>query len=438
MSHQQNIIHERIDHGPISFAQYLIIAIGFLLNMVDGIDVVAMSVSAPALSGEWGITSIEMGYILSAALFGMMGGALFLAPLGDQFGRRLIVLCSVFLTGSSMIATGFIDHSVTLMIIARAICGIGIGAIFATAATFGSEFTPEKYKNFAVAMIISGYPFGAMIIGPIAATIVPEYGWQMLFILAGISTFVIFALAFFMLPESVQYIENSNKSPSDKLQAINHVLTRLKREPITSLPERDMTQNHNTIRVGTLFTAELISSTFKLWVIFIMGFMTIYFLLSWIPSLLVNSGYSIKEGIYALTLNNLGAMFGITLIGYITTHYKLAKPVAAFFAITALMMIYFAVTKPTDLKTLYALMFIIGIFNNGAISAMYAVAARVYRTYIRSTGIGWAAGLGRTGAIAAPIIAGYLVAINFSMYLMFAVFAIPVLIAAILISMFRV
>jgi MFS transporter, AAHS family, 4-hydroxybenzoate transporter len=433
----KDIIRERIDQGPVTLTQFLIILIGFFLNMVDGIDVVAMSVSAPALSAQWNITSVEMGYILSAALFGMMGGALFLAPLGDLYGRRKIVLSAVLITGISMIAAGFIQHSVPLMILTRAVTGIGIGAIFATAATFGSEFTPEKYKNLAVAMIISGYPFGAMVIGPIAAVIIPAYGWSMLFIFGGVATLVIFVFTFLLLPESVQYLQDCNKDENQKLNAINTVLRKLKRAPIDELPTKRVEEN-KSIRVRSLFSEELMSSTLKLWVIFIMGFLTIYFLLSWIPSLLVGSGYTMKEGIYALTLNNFGAMFGITLIGLLTTRYKLAIPVGVFFGMTALIMVYFAVTKPTDLTTLYALMFIIGIFNNGAISSMYAVAARVYSSYIKSTGIGWAAGLGRTGAIAAPILAGYLIAMNFSMYTLFIVFAVPVFIAATLIVTFKV
>ncbi|MDG1437384.1 MAG: MFS transporter [Emcibacteraceae bacterium] len=419
-------------------AQYIIIAIGFLLNMVDGIDVVAMSVAAPSLSQEWQISSVEMGYILSAALFGMMFGALFLAPLGDQYGRRKIVLFAVFLTGVSMIITGFIGQSVPLMIIMRTICGIGIGAIFAIAATLGGEFTPDKYKNFSISMIVAGYPFGAMIIGPIAAIIIPSYGWQFLFIAAGSVTLLIFVIAYFRLPESVEYLDGSSLGPHEKLLAINNILRRINKKPINALPEK-LEQNANTIiRVGGLFTHDLLKTTLKLWIIFIMGFLTIYFLLSWIPSMLVNSGYTMVEGIYALTLNNLGAMFGITLIGFLTTRYKLAWPVGCFFAITAGLMTYFAITKPTDLWTLYAIMMIIGIFNNGAISAMYAVGARVYHTYIRTTGVGWAAGLGRTGAIAAPILAGYLISMNFSMYTMFAVFAVPAIIAALLIITIRV
>lgn len=437
-SSQANIIRDRIDNGPVSFAQFLIIAIGFLLNCVDGFDVVAISVAAPSLSASWSISSVELGYILSAALFGMMMGALFLAPLGDQYGRRKIVLCAVFITGTSMIITAFIENSVSTMIIVRAVSGIGIGAIFASAATFGSEFTPEKYKNFAVTFIISGYPFGAMIVGPVAALILPSFGWEMLFISGGVATLVIFVAAYFLLPESVQYMENSKGEEAEKIASINKVLVKIQRKPIDTLLVMNTQQQASKTRVNQLLSPELMKTTIKLWIIFFMGFLTIYFLISWIPSLFVNSGFTMKEGIYALTLNNLGAIFGTTCIGIITTKYKLSWPIGGFFAATAIFMAYFTYSKPTDLMTLYFLIFIIGMFINGAFSAMYAVTARIYNSTIRSTGIGWCAGLGRTGAMVAPILAGYLIATNFSMYSLFTVFAIPAVIAAILIVTIRV
>ncbi len=438
MSQEFISIRDRIDQGPVSFAQFVIISIGFILNCVDGFDVVAISVAAPSITSEWGIDSVQMGYVLSAALGGMMVGALFLAPLGDVYGRRKIVITAVFITGVSMIATGFLDRSLYALIGLRAISGIGIGAIFASAATFGSEFTPEKYKNLAVTMIISGYPFGAMIVGPIAALVIPAQGWEMLFIYGGLATLAICALAYFLLPESVQFIEDSDAADSEKIEAINDVLVRINREPISELQAKNSSETTDTVRVGKLLSSNLMITTLKLWTIFFMGFLTIYFLMSWIPLMFVNSGYTMTEGIFALTLNNLGAVAGTFIIGLLGTKYRLSVPIGVYFSGTALFMLYVMLAEPTDLVTLYILIFIIGTFINGGFSAMYAVAARVYHSAIRSTGIGWCAGLGRTGAILSPIIAGYLIALNFGMYALFAVFAVPAMIAAILILTIKV
>lgn len=433
MTNHTSIIRDRIDNGPMTLAQIIIVGIGFILNCVDGVDVVAISVAAPAITSSWGISSVELGYILSAALVGMAIGAMFLAPLSDVYGRRKIVLFSVLLTGISMIITGLIDSSVELMILIRAISGIGIGAIFASAATFGNEFTPERYKNLAVTMIIAGYPFGAMIVGPIASVVLPNFGWEMLFIFSGIATIGIFILTYFLLPESVQFLEQCSLDEKTKLTEINKVLKRIKHEPVDQLLSFENVSETKAASVKSLLSDSLMVTTLKLWIIFFMGFMGIYFIISWIPSLFVNSGWTMNEGITALTLSNLGAVVGTTCIGLITTRYKLRWPVGIFFGATALFMAYFTYSRPTELMMLYVLIFLIGIFLNGAFSAMYAVTARIYQTRIRSTGIGWCAGLGRTGAILAPILAGYLLALNFDMYALFLVFAVPVLIAAVLI-----
>jgi len=433
-----SIIRDRINNGPMTLAQIVIVSIGFILNCVDGVDVVAISVAAPAITSSCNISSIELGYILSAALVGMAFGAMFLAPLSDIYGRRKIVLFSVLLTGISMIITGFIERSVELMIVIRAISGIGIGAIFASAATFGNEFTPERYKNLVVTMIIAGYPFGAMIVGPIASLVLPNFGWQMLFIFSGIGTISVFVLSYFLLPESVEFLEQCSLDEKSKLRAINKVLKRINRAPIDQLSTFGLVDKKRVSNVQSLLSKKLMLTTLKLWIIFFMGFMGIYFIISWIPSLYVNSGWTMNEGITALTLSNLGAVIGAISIGLLTTHYALRWPVGVFFGSTAILMAYFAYSKPTDLMKLYVLIFLIGAFLNGAFSAMYAVTARIYHAHIRSTGIGWCAGLGRSGAILAPILAGYLVAFNFDIYTLFFVFATPVLIAAILIITIKV
>ena len=169
-----------------------------------------------------------------------------------------------------------------------------------------------------------------------------------------------------------------------------------------------------------------------------MGFLSLYFLLSWIPSLFVQSGLSIRQGIFALTIFNFSGVCGIILIGLITTQIKLARPIAFFFFSAAVFLVIYAWARPTELSLLNMLIFGIGFMIQGAFTAMYAVAARAYPTRIRSTGVGWAAGLGRAGAILSPIIAGYFISLGWTMYPLFLAFAAPLVIAAILIATFRV
>ena len=433
---QANPIRERIDTGSLSLLQIGVVVIGFLLNVVDGFDVVAMSVAAPALSTDWDITSAQKGYILSAVLVGMTLGAMFLAPLADKIGRRSNLIFATILIGSSMIVTGLIPQSIELMMLMRIISGLGIGIIFANGAAIGTEFAPERYRNIAVTTIVMGYPFGAMLVGPIANIVIPAQGWQMLFIYGGLFTLLMTAVIYLFLPESVEYLSTKNDKQEENLDKINRTLKRMKRSPLEELPHMSGS-GLKAANVGSLFKEGLPSQTIGLWTIYFLGFLSVYFLLSWIPTLFVDSGYERSEGIRALTINNMGAVIGIFTIGLMATRIKLAKPIAFFFVTAGLLLGVIFVLKPQELLVLNVLIFFVGFMQQGAFTAMYALAARIYPTTIRATGIGWSAGLGRTGAILSPILAGYLVAAGWTMYSLFLLFAIPLVVAGCIVVWYK-
>ena len=159
--------------------------------------------------------------------------------------------------------------------------------------------------------------------------------------------------------------------------------------------------------------------------------------MSWTPTLFVGSGYTRAEGIQALTYHNLGAVIGILTIGIIGTTAHLAKPISFFFFGAGLFLAVIFFWRPQDIAWLNFLIFAIGFLLQGAFTAMYALTARVYPTAIRATGIGWAAGLGRIGAILSPVIAGYLVAQGWEMYSLFLLFAVPIIAASVLVFPYR-
>ena len=169
--HSFSEIRDRIDNGSLAFGQIIIIVLCMLLNMSDGFDVISMSVAAPALTDAWGVPRSELGIIFSAALLGMCIGAMFLAPLSDVIGRRKIIIISMCLITLAMFATAW-SSNVTQLVIIRCIAGLGIGAILASATSIATEFSPERYRNFVVTIIVCGYPLGATFVGPIANTII--------------------------------------------------------------------------------------------------------------------------------------------------------------------------------------------------------------------------------------------------------------------------
>ena len=170
-----DLVRARIDEGPVVPLMWLVVLLGFLLNLADGIDVVAMSVTAPSVAASWGLERAALGPLFSAALFGMAIGAAGLAPLSDQLGRRLLLVAAMFLVGLSMLAVSWIAStaSVTVFAILRFISGLGIGVIFGSAPALASEFMPSRYRSLAVSLVVMGYPVGAVLAGPIANALIP-------------------------------------------------------------------------------------------------------------------------------------------------------------------------------------------------------------------------------------------------------------------------
>ncbi|MEC7291491.1 MAG: MFS transporter, partial [Pseudomonadota bacterium] len=378
MDPRVQVIRSRIDNGPMTSMMFIVIGIGFLLNLVDGFDVVAMSVAGPSITADWGISDGEKGWILSSALIGMAIGAAFLAPYSDVIGRRKLILFATALIGTSMIVTGFIPESVGLMMAIRVVSGLGIGVIMAAGAAIASEFAPDRYRNIAVTTVVMGYPFGAMVVGPIANWIIPVFGWEMLFVFGGLATLMLGGIFYFILPESLEYLATRKSQDDQSLDQENSALVKLKREPLESLPPApaDIAQSGS---VSALMQNGFALPTWGIWAIYFLGFLTMYFLLSWIPSLFVDAGYTRSQGIFALTLFNAGAVIGIVSIGVISTGRKIAKPISIFFVVSAALLAFISQIKPDSLTALNAGILVIGLFFPESVSEGFSLSALLYR-----------------------------------------------------------
>jgi MFS family permease len=192
----------------------------------------------------------------------------------------------------------------------------------------------------------------------------------------------------------------------------------------------------NTIPVAQILTPERRLKTVVLWGVYFMGFLAMYFMLSWIPTLFVDSGYTRVQGIEALTGFNLGAIPGILVLAALTTRLPLVPLLALFFLGAGAVLAFVGLTEPQELGALMRLMFAGGFFLHGGFTCLYALATRVYPSDIRAAGVGWAAGLGRTGAIASPLLAAALLSAGWGMYALFSLFAIPLALGGLLLWVF--
>mgnify|MGYP003333505516 FL=1 len=431
-----DLVRARIDEGPVVPLMCLVVLLGFLLNLADGIDVVAMSVTAPAVAASWGLERAALGPLFSAALFGMAIGAAGLAPLSDQLGRRLLLVAAMFLVGLSMLAVSWVasSASVTVFAILRFISGLGIGVIFGSAPALASEFMPSRYRSLAVSLVVMGYPVGAVLAGPMANALIPDYGWAAVFTAGGILTLCIGIVTWLLLPESPEFLASRAGNRPEREAAVNGLLARLSRDAVTGL-SANVTRPSAT-PVAQILTAERRLRTLVLWSIYFMGFLTMYFMLSWIPTLFVDAGYTRAQGIEALTGFNLGAIPGILVLAFLTTRLPLVPLLSLFFLSAGGILVYVGLTEPAALGSLMTLMFVGGVFLHGGFTCLYALATQAYPSDVRAAGVGWAAGLGRTGAIASPLLAAALISAGWGMYSLFLSFALPLVIGGLLLWVF--
>lgn len=430
-------IRERIDEGAMGSYQYLIILICFLINVADGFDLMAMSMAAPAVSEDWQIDPTTLGVIFASALAGMTIGAMFLAPLSDKFGRRFIIIGCMAAVCVSVFATAF-AQSVDQLVVIRFFTGIGIGGVLATSTAMASEFAPSHHRSFAVIFVQSGYTVGAIMVGPIATQVIDGAGWQYLFFIGGTATAILLVLTVLFLPESIEHIAAKSGDDEERLKRMNAILHRLGREPFSALPERGNVTAPETGSIGSLLSDAFRIKTLKLWAIFFLSLWTSYFLVNWIPKLFVDAGFARSEGIFALTVYSIGALAGALSLGAISTRFKLLDTIAIMFAVSGGLLAIYAFAKPENAFVLYAFWACISFALSGGYAGLFAVAAEAYPAEIRTTGVGWCIGLGRSGAVVSPIVAGYLVAAGWDMYSLFLVLALPaILLAAVLIGSLR-
>jgi benzoate transport len=411
-----------IDNKPMSGFQILMVAICFVLNMNDGIDVLIVSFSSTDIAAEMSLSKVQLGYIFSAGLAGMTIGALGIAPMADTLGRRKIFIISLFLITTGMLLVWFCD-SYSQLLLLRLLTGLGIGGILPAMAATASEFSNTKNRDFNVGLVQAGWPVGAIFTGLFCAYTIPEFGWRYAFLFAGFVSFVMLIAVVIFMTDSVEYLVK--KQPEDALEKMNALLTKMKLAAVNIMPEKPLETATKPFR--SLFTKEFQADTIKLWVAVFFGFLTLYTIMSWVPNIAKESGLPFQMATYVGIALNIGAAIGTISLGLVAKILGLRITVFTYMlSAFVIMIIYGNVALSPYL--IFALIFLIGIFVQGGFNGIYPTLSRVYPTEIRSTGVGFAVGIGRFGAILGPSLFGLLSDQKLGIGLLFTVFSIPLIV----------
>lgn len=400
-------LRARIDAAAMTPYQWMVVALCVLLNCLDGFDVMAMAFTASSLTEEFALSGSELGVLLSAGLVGMAVGSLALAPVADVIGRRPLILISVGLATLGMLLSA-VAPSAVLLGLARVVTGLGVGGILASTNVIASEYASARWRGLAIGLYTAGYGIGATLGGVAARGMLADLGWRSVFVAGGVATGIALILLVVLLPESVDFLVQ--RRPRQAVERINRILGRLGQPAITSdaleAAPRPTTR-HRSGNPGVLLGADLRRSTLLIWVAFLATMFGFYFVNSWTPQLLVTSGMSEADAVTAGMMLALGGTAGSVLYGLVASRLDSRLVLIGFTVLSALTMVVF-ITSTALLTVALIIGVLVGALINGCIAGLYTITPAVYGTEIRSTGMGWAIGIGRIGAILSPMLAGRL------------------------------
>lgn len=417
-------VRERLDRSPMGWAQIAAIILCIALNALDGFDVLAISFASPGIAAEWGIDRAALGLVLSMELIGMAVGSILLGSMADRAGRRpTILLCLVVMATGMLAATT--AHDVQSLSLFRLFTGLGIGGMLACTNAMVAELANARARSLAVAVMAAGYPVGAILGGSIASGLLVSGGWRDVFLFGAIVTGIFLPLAWFLLPESIGYL--LQKRPADALTRINRLLRRMGHAPVEALPAVDAAAPKPSFTA--LFAPGLGRITLLLTLGYFAHIMTFYFILKWIPKIVVDMGYAPSAAGGVLVWANVGGLIGALLLSILSWRIGIrALVIAAMLASTIMVTIFGqGQSSLTGLATIAAAA---GFFTNAGVVGLYAIIAQSFPTAVRGGGTGFVIGVGRGGAALGPIIAGFLFSLDFGLPFVAVAMAAGSLIAA--------
>ena len=391
---------ETLDKAPMSLLQIIIVVLTAGLNALDGIDVLSISFSATGIAKEWGIDKAGLGVVLSMELFGMAVGSIILGWVADIIGRRKTMIACLITMALGMFMVTTVDNVVKLCVW-RVITGLGIGGLLSAITAITAEFANLKKRYLCVSIMAIGYPIGGAIWGDLASRLLVAHNWRSIFYSAAVLTTVFIPLFYFLVPESVYWLVR--KQPEGALDKVNKILKRLGHKSVSVLPE--ITAEVRKKSFGDLFVSGMRSTTIIITAAYFLQITTYYFILKWLPDVVVGMGFTQSQGAIALKYANIGGMLGGIVLGMLTLRLDLKKLTMAVLALSAVFISLIG-QVPKELGYIVVIAAFCGFFGNSGIVGMYALFPGVFPIHIRASGTGCAVGIGRGGAIISPIIVG--------------------------------
>lgn len=422
-------VHKVADGAKFNKFHAKVLAWCFIIIIIDGYDIAVAGAALPSIMTGMGVDASTAGFMASSALFGMMFGAIFLGSISEKIGRKLTIAICVFLFSVFTAAAGLANDPVTFSIL-RFIAGLGIGGVMPNIVAQMTEYSPKKIRSLMTTMMFSGYAIGGVLAAVIGKQFILQFGWQVVFFAAGVPVLL---LPFILksMPESLSYL--LKKQNQKDLQKVVRDM-----EPSIQMDQSvEFTQtikaDDSKPAIAQLFHEGRALSTFMFWGAYFTGLFMVYALSTWLTKLMAMSGYSLGSALSFVIALNVGAVVGAVGGGWLADKFHIKWVLVSMYALGSVFL--YMMTLPMATEMLYIVIGVVGACTTGAQIVAYAYCGQFYPSAIRSTGIGMAAGIGRMGAILAPLLIGFIVALNLPIEQNFMVISLAGLIGAVALSL---
>ena len=418
-------VEQQIDSQPMSGYQMWVVFFGGLILFIDGLDVQLVSYIGPKILTEWDLSRTLLGTIFSSMIWGLLLGFAFVAPLSIRFGHRPVVLLNMVLFGLATMAAYFI-HDPTAMIVLRVVTGIGLGGALPSGVALTGEYGPKRRRSTCIALIYCGYSLGTIAAGLLAGALIGRYGWRMYMMAGGLIPIAIAIFLYFTLPESLEFLISKGAPRKTIARLVKRIA------PAADIGERTTFTLYDKRKAG-LAVAQLFQNgrslgTLMLWLALFMNLMVIFFVLQWLPSIFTMVGYTQAQATTAATWATGGGIVAALILGPLMDWFGPYRVIMVLFMVGGALLFFTGLSVHSAAILVTAVAFVAVGCVSGIQKCINALMVFFYPTALRSTGLGWAFGVGRFGAMIGPVLAGFLFDRKWPVEQVFDVYAIPMII----------
>lgn len=416
-----------IDDSPIRGRQWWTVLLCGLVMFLDGFDTQSISYMAPHIAAEWHLPRTMLGPIFSAALTGLMVGYLLLSPLSDRFGHKRMLAWSTLAFAVSTLLC-LLASDVTTLVVLRFLTGVGLGAATPSAVAMTGEYSPKRWRASFVLAIYCGFSLGFVVAGLVSSWMIPAHGWRSMFWVGAIAPLLLTPLLFIALPEAITTLTRPGADRAVALRELQRLEPAFRAEDLPA--DRGAGVIVRKAPVRAIFSDGMALGTLLLWLVFVINLGEFYALQSWMPTILADLGHTPQMIVAATSLVTVGGIVAAFIVGPFMDRVSPYAALATLYGAGFVFVMGIGITLHAPTTLLLLATFLAGLCVSGGQKSVIALAAVFYRSEMRSTGVGWALGVGRLGGIAGPLLVGWALAAGFTPLHVFYLLAVPMLVLA--------